>query len=266
MTLELPEADKRPLGRAPLELVVSQVKFDETLAISDSRTILSVHNKLGGRSGFFPHIQESQVQSTEVLMGPAGPAALPTSKTQRGWQLVSDDGAWTATLLPDSLALQTTQYTSWQEDFGPKLSGLIEAVDQAVDISMEQRVGVRYVDRIVLPQVVTPNQWKGLIAPEFLGPVLHDRLGGCIKAALQQIDLDIADGVRGTLRHGPLPPAGRSAACHYVFDTDVYRDGVREFVADDVKKAAYAFHDWAVRIFQQLLTSELYEYLLKEEH
>ena len=257
MPLELPAADKTTLANAPLELVVCQLKFDETVAISDSRTILKVHEGLGGRSGTFPKVQETQVQVTELPIGPAGLAGLPTTKTQKGWQLASEDGAWIATLVPDSLALQATRYSSWEEDFGPRLYALIDAVAGAAGLSMEQRLGVRYVDRITRPEVNTPVDWKHWIVSEMLGAILHPTLGVGVRAAMQQIELDVADGVRCTLRQGTLPDPSRHGAYQYILDTDVFRDGLRRFDVDDVKHAATQFHDAAVRIFQQIVTSDL---------
>jgi uncharacterized protein (TIGR04255 family) len=257
MPLDLPAADKTQLAHAPLELVICQVKFDETVAISDSRTILDVHTRLGGRAGQLSKVQESQVQVMEVPMGPAGPAGLPTTKTHRGWQLASDDGTWTATLLPDSLALQTTAFTSWKEDFGPRLHDLIDAVAEAAKPSMEQRIGVRYVDRIAIPDVHVPGEWDSWIAPELLGPILHARLGPGVRTIMQQVDLDVADDVRCTLRHGAMPDPNRRGMYQYILDADVFREGLRGFSSADVRAAADDFHDAAVKIFQQAITPKL---------
>lgn len=262
MPLDLPAPDKTQLDRSPLALVVCQVRFENVLAVSDSRTMRLVHEALGDRSGPYPRAEPLSDQGVSIQLGAAG-ATTAAQPLQTGWRLRSRDGGWSVALMPSHVALETTAYTTWSDDFRPRLAHLIEATAKHIAPETEQRLGLRYINRITAPPVTRPREWQGHIAPELLGVVLHNRLGPGATAAQQQVDLEVDDGTQCSFRHGFFTDPARNQALTYVLDFDVYREGVSAFDPGDIMTTADAFNTVALQLFQQAITPQLRALLAK---
>lgn len=262
MPLNLPPWERGNLSKSPLTLAVCQVRYEEVLAVSDSRVILSIHRALGGRTGLYPKVERMQEAGIEIQVGPGSVVApaLPLAQSP-GWRLSSQDGRWTVSIMPSHVALETTRYTTWGDDFKVRLAKVLEAVGEHIAPETEQRLGLRYVDRLTEPVVDSPRGWEGLIAPELLGPILHARLGPAMLAAQQQIDLAAEEGIRCSLRHGCFADRTRDGALTYLLDFDVYREGISPFDVDDIRVAADAFNKLNVQLFQQAVTPKMLDLL-----
>lgn len=255
MALELPEPDRSRLPRSPLELVVFQVRFDRHVAISDGRTATRLQQALADRAEGFDQISEVTAGEINVAVGPAGQAVNEARST--GWRF---GGATTAAvLMPDHLALETSAYTTW-EDFAPVLAAIVDATAEVVDPALEQRIGLRYVDRITELSLKTPLDWSRYIREELLGPIRHPQLGPHVLSAHQQVVVDLDGEARCGLRHGPLENTATNAV-DYVLDFDIFRQGGRPFDPDSIKDTAESFHTWALQLFHATVTDELLEYL-----
>lgn len=262
MSLNLPAWDRGNLSKSPLALAVCQVRYDEVIGVTDSRIILDIHKALGGKQGLYPKVERVQEASVEIQLGHGGVVA-PSASTPSppGWRLSSQDERWTVAVMPSYVALETTRYTTWSDDFKVRLADVLDAVQRYISPSTEQRLGLRYVDRITEPIVKSADGWKEFIAPELLGPILHSQLGPAVLASQQQIDLDVGDGIRCSLRHGSFPDKARDGALTYLIDFDIYREGISLFDIEDIKVTADAFNKLNVRLFQQTVTPKLLEKL-----
>ncbi len=260
MSLNLPPPDKTQLPRPPLELAVCQVRFEETHRVSDHRFGLDIHKALDGRNGLYPHIQSRHGQSMNLQVGPGGlsPSVTPL---QAGWQMSSEDESWSVVFMPSSVSLETTKYTTWSADFKPRLAELLRVASRFIDPATEQRLGLRYVDRITEPIVSAPQQWHDYIAPELLGVILHPGIGSAVMAAQQQVQLDLGNDIHSILRHGFVPDPARETALNYALDFDIYREGMRAFDVKDIMEAADGFHQLALQLFQQAIPPKMLAYL-----
>ncbi len=260
MPLDLPEPDKYQLARSPLALVVCQIQYEEILSVSDARFLLQFHQALGGRDGKYPLVDRLQEQQLSVGFGPAGPQST-ASQLQTGAQVLSQDKRWTISVLPTSVAIQTTKYSTWSGEFRERLHEVLDIVGELVSPHTEQRLGLRYVDRIADPSFSTPQNWRGYIVDELLGPILHERLGPAITSSQQQINIDADEDIRCGLRHGFHADTARNGALTYTLDFDVYREGVRAFDTSDIKAAVDTFNRLALQLFQQTVTPRMLEFL-----
>lgn len=259
--LSLPEPDSSRLARSPLQLVVCQVRFEEIPSVADPRIALAIHDRLGGRSGRYPVLEQLKGEQVEVKVGIGGAPISTQQVPMSGWRLLTQDRDWTAALLPGSVALETTNYTTWADDFGPRLSELLAAAAAVIAPTMEQRLGLRYVDLLTEPEVLQPAGWRGHVADELLGPILHPSLGAGVRSAQQQVEFDAGAGIRCTLRHGVLADRSVSKRTNYLLDWDVFREEARPFDAEDLKAAAASFNRLALQLFQQALTPDMFEFL-----
>lgn len=261
--LHLPPPDETQLPNSPLSLAVCQVQFEETLLVNDSRFILELHRLLGGREGAYPQIERVQGSTVDIRLGPDTPQ--PMSLQETGWRLLSKDKHWTISIMPNYAALETSKYTTWSDDFKVRLHQLLDVVANQINPATERRLGLRYIDRLTEPIVQTPQGWDGYIAPELLGPILHEGLGPAVKASQQQIDLGAGDEVQCSLRHGVYSDPTHDGACTYVLDFDVYRNGIRAFDVAEIKATVKSFHELSLQLFQQAITPRLLDFLKRED-
>jgi uncharacterized protein (TIGR04255 family) len=255
--LDLPAPDATRLARSPLELVVCQVRHERRLVVGEGPTALAVHEALGGASGVYPSLDEVAGAEVNVVMG-LGAQNVRETKTS-GWRFASADGAWVITLMPDNFSLETSAYTTWTDDFAPRLSALIDAVAAHVEPTFEQRIGLRYVDRIDELGLTELETWKRYLRPEVLGLVLHPELGPGVRSYQQQLAIELAEGVMAGLRHGPVVEPG--GVVDYQLDYDIFRQGGRAFDAAAIKAAAAQFNMYALQLFHATVRDELLEEL-----
>ncbi len=253
--LVLPEPATAALRHSPLKLVVCQVRVEESPSIADPRVGLEIFDLLGGRKGRYPVLEQFKGEQIGIRVGPNVP--LTTQQTSlNGWRAMSEDRDWVVALLPGSAALETKAYTTWDEDFLPRMEAVLDAVGQVLRPAIQMRIGLRYVDLLNRNEARSPQDWQGRVADHLLGPVLHSAFGSAVVATQQQVDIDLGDGAHCTLRHGTIPSEGGSGV-GYLLDWDVYTEDVRAFDAAAIRERLQGFHTLALQLFQQAITPEL---------
>jgi uncharacterized protein (TIGR04255 family) len=178
-----------------------------------------------------------------------------------GWRLRSDDSRWTVTVMPDHVIVETTKYPGWSEGFRSVLHALVDAVAEHVQPSIEQRLGLRYINSVHIDDGASPIDWKPYIAPSLLGVLGDEAIGPHIKATQQQFVIEVDDKVLCGVRHGIVWDEAANEQPTYVLDFDVYRDRGQPFDADSVKLASDNFNDFALRMFHASITPVLLERL-----
>jgi uncharacterized protein (TIGR04255 family) len=261
MVLNLPSPDRHQLARSPLVLTVCQVRFEQILAVADARVMLGVQEALGGPTGLYPRVDQIKGPSLQVLVSAEGGQESRPLQGVAGWRLQSDDGAWTASVMPDFVALETTRYTTWEADFGPRMSSLLDAVAAHVNPALEERLGLRYVDRLTGLAIREPAHWTRYIAAPLLGVLLHETLGSAVVSTQQQIDLNLGGDVRCILRHGHPTEVDDEGLQTYVLDFDVYRQSARRFDVEGIKDALALFSDAALQLFHESLNRDYLTWL-----
>jgi uncharacterized protein (TIGR04255 family) len=257
--LALPDPEAHTLASPPLQLVVCQVRHDRNLAVADGNRILAISEQLGS----YPRLEEMAQQEIGVIVGPTGPSSLARGGEQKGWRLRSEDGAWTVALLPDFFALECTGYTKWSE-FRHRLSILVEAVLSHLKPTVELRLGLRYLDRIAVPAVKDPSDWRGYINERLLGPVLDDSLGPAVGSLEQLVQLQGPGDTQVLLRHGTQydPQAGNWP---YLLDTDCFRNESRRLGTASLLSGADELHKLVQQMFHASITPELHKLLMNGE-
>ena len=256
MPLQLPDPDRTQLPRSPLDLVVCQVRFEPQPHVSQASLALAFHETLGGGEGRYPRLESVQAQALNVTLGPGAPPAATQSQAASGWRYQSADGRWIVSLMPDHVALETTRYTDWEE-FRDRMHELLDASGEHVAPGVEQRLGLRYIDRIAEVDARSPRDWEPYLVRELLGLVVHDGLGSAVTTARQQLLLDLNEGYSCAFAHGFIP--GEQERLNYLLDYDLFREGGRAFSADGVKEALEILSEDALKLFQASITQALYD-------
>lgn len=259
MNLRLPEPDGERLPRSPLELVVCQIRFDHRAQVEDSTVALAVHEQLGGTDGPYPLLEPIQGQQL-VVSGGLGVEPQTEQHSSRGWRIASESGEWVITLMSDHVGLETTKFTTWEDDFLPRLREMVEATAHHLQPVIEQRLGLRFVDRIEELGLDSIVAWSDYIAPEFLGPIVHPELGPAVSGLGQQLVLRVDEQLRAAIRSGPISDRD-DGRVDYLLDYDIFRQGGRPFSANEVIATAAKLNSCAHQLFQVSITEKLLNFL-----
>lgn len=262
MALTLPDPDASRLPNSPLELALCQIRFSKRLSVTEPGAALAFHKELGGEQGEYPRLEEVEAEEVRVSGG-RGQKPSAESQTTRGWRIVSEQGDWIVNLMPDYVSLETTAYTTWDGDFRPRLEEMVRATVANVGPDVEQRLGLRYIDKIRELGLRSIREWSDYIVPELLGPIMHEDLGPAIAEANQKLLIEVDREIRAGVRHGPVKDAAQGTV-DYQLDYDVFRNGVREFDAEGVLDAADRFNRTALQLFYASMTEKLISFMRGE--
>jgi uncharacterized protein (TIGR04255 family) len=255
----LPAADTALLGNAPLEVAIIEVRFTSTSSGFSATEATAIRDELDRATGMdFSSIQPAQQRTVQVDLGAEG--AAMTEGQFDGWQISSTAGTSMVTLMPESVVLQTTDYVRWRTSIREPLEVLLAAVVRVTQPTLIQRIGLRYVDRFQDRSCNSVADWVGKIDGALLGPVQNTVFGHRLRAAQQQLEIEIDAHHGAILRHGPIhDPSGSSV--DYLLDLDVFRHVAGAFDTSDVVDAAERLNRSALSLFQASIEHEYLESL-----
>jgi uncharacterized protein (TIGR04255 family) len=156
-----------PLKNPPVYLTLAQVRFNPILKLADFLPSIQESFRHAG----YPDFDRQHIISIQ-LTAQEGQPPTPTPVQQERFQLGNVDKTHTFILDGQSLTLQSTNYGQFETFSACLLEGL-SIVHGAVKLAFTERVGLRYLDR-VMPQ-------PGETIEQFLVEQVHglnSRLGG----------------------------------------------------------------------------------------
>lgn len=266
MPMTLPALDDRPLSRSPLAVAVFQVRFEQNLSVGAGDTGLRVHDQLGGPDGRYVRVEPVQLITGAVQVTPLGISQVPSSNMpSRGFKMTNEDGTLFMSLMPDFVSMDNTAYTGWKEDFRERIYEVLSAVAEQVNPRVEERVGLRYVNRIMEPEVSVPADFRGLISDGLLGVTADDFWSAGVTGSQQQLEIDVSDGIQCVLRHGTLSRPNGIGLDGYLLDIDVFRAKPRRFNVESIIETCDKLNEAATAIFQGSLTPSYLARLRKAE-
>jgi len=236
-----------PLERAPLVRVIAQVRFPLVVAIEQRDFVAPFQEAIRSK---YPVLRQEQTRG--VLVSQAGVAPVPA---QTAWRFGDVQSHWRVSLAPDFLALETTAYTS-RSDFLARLREVVVALDNHIEPKVIDRLGVRYIDRIVGAPV---GNIVKLVRPEIRGITGTPAASHAVHALSES--MFTLDGSRVLARWGLLP-AGATVdpsaieptnEPSWILDIDMFSSESMpfavDFVVDNTRQFAervYTFFRWAV--------------------
>lgn len=130
---------RRPLlEHSPLVLTLCEIRFSPVLAIDQHVTAIQDHLRING----FPDYSVATQQ--QIQFGGGGVQLQPSLR----WSFASADKKRVMTLTTSSIALQVTDYRTF-EDFQEPLRLVVDVLSREVQPSYADRIGLRYVDAVV---------------------------------------------------------------------------------------------------------------------
>ncbi|MFC9637815.1 TIGR04255 family protein [Streptomyces mirabilis] len=247
------EPEDRRLSRAPVVLVVCQVRHETEYAASDASRALKIRSALDWPT----ELSENLVQGFNLAVGQFTGLSASQVPSIRSWQLKTPDGAWTVSLQPDHFSIETTQYNGWSE-FRSRLSQLAAAVGEHIAPALEHRIGLRYVNQITHPDVRRPADWRSYISEELFQEKLYESLDDGFRAAMQVIEATPSADHSMIIRHGLQ--LGQTEELTYVLDNDSARQGSRPFEVQSILETVDVLHVNELRAFEMGTTATLRDY------
>lgn len=156
-----------PLKNPPVYLTLAQVRFNPILKLADFLPAIQESFRHAG----YPDFSRQQLISIQLTVQDGQPPA-PTPVQQERFQFGNVEKTHTFILDGQSLALQSTNYGQFETFSACFLKGL-EIIHDAVNLAYTERVGLRYLDRVMPQAEETIDQY---LAEQVHG--LTSRLGG----------------------------------------------------------------------------------------
>lgn len=113
-----------------------------------------------------PVMRTQQISSQRIDFGPSGP--VTQVQTEDHPKYFDRKMTVAASLLSGSTVVETTQYPGWEE-FRTLILKVCDARNHVSPIDGIERIGLRYIDEIRIPNTETPD-WSAYLAPSLLGP------------------------------------------------------------------------------------------------
>jgi uncharacterized protein (TIGR04255 family) len=183
-----------PLRNAPLVRVIAQVRFPVIASIDNRGFIASFQEALRDA---YPVLRPEMTQG--FVVGLQGVTPAPS---QMIWRFRDVQGHWRVSLAPDFVALETTAYVS-RSDFLTRLHGALRALHEHIGPKIIDRVGLRYIDRILIDGV---GDIATLVRQEVIG-ILATPMATAAQQALSE-SLFVVPNTHAQLlaRWGQVPP------------------------------------------------------------
>ncbi len=239
-----------PLPKAPLVRVIAQVRFPLIVAIEKRDFIAPFQEAIRKR---YPVLRQEHTQN--VLLTPNG---IAPSGPHTAWRFADLDDTWRVSLTSDFLALDTGAYTS-RADFFERLKDVLSALNEHVQPSVIDRLGVRYVDRVIGPPL---NNIRNLIRPEVRG-MLGTDTEQYVQSALTESMFTVGN-AQVLARWGYLPKGATTDPSaivpadepSWILDVDMSRMGQRAFVTEQIVSEAKQYAERIYAIFRWVVTPE----------
>lgn len=156
-----------PLKNPPVYLTLAQVRFNPILKLSDFLPGIQETFRQAG----YPDFERQSIISIQINAHDGQPPT-PTPVQQERFQLGNVEKTHAFILEGQSLTLQSTDYGHFDAFSGCFLGGL-KIVDDAVKLAFTERIGLRYLDRVMPKAGETVEQY---LVDQVQG--MNSRLGG----------------------------------------------------------------------------------------
>ena len=259
MHLVLSEPDRTPLRNGPLNLAACEIKFDDAQKRLGSKDIFRYRDALNRSAVAYGELTQVRRNQMTLQLGMMGGAGFSDETQAVGWRLSTRDQAWAVMLFNDSVALENRKYEGWGESFRPRLLAAVAGAIDAFGPEIETRIGLRYVNVFSNENASSPAYWSERLQPAFAGPLIS-QLGLGVVQMNSTTRLHFGD-AESVINFAIQPDVNRANKYALVFDIDVFRQGAREFIFNEMIEMADLLNTRALQIFQSIITPEFREEL-----
>jgi uncharacterized protein (TIGR04255 family) len=248
----LPHYERVVFGKAPLRLVVGQIRFPALFRFAEKPFLAPFQ---GAIQRDYPRA----AQENQVALRFSGKGMEQAGESL--WRFSDREGNWSAVLGETALTLESRRYTT-VTDFLERFERLLRAAREHLGIEERLRLGFRFINEIRDPGATKLTDFSQLLNARFVGfGGAAELLDGEVDQAFHDIRSRRPDGVF-VIRHGLLsgttveprsgdPPLDRGP--FYLIDLDYFdeREGPLDVAAtlDQMRlynETIYQFFRWAL--------------------
>lgn len=220
------DLEEIPLAASPLETVIFQVQFPGSL--SKLKQALATERLQGLLVDDFPYAEKQRGMSWTFQPG------LPPMQEAGSefWNLSSADRNVTASFGGESVSVVTRSYSSRDEFLG-LVRRVLTAVKEAGSPPAVSRIGVRYIDRVVMSEGGA-REWLSTLSEPSRGvlAVIDEADVECVPLFIQQLVYKWREGPQLQGRWGVLPKGAVIDPNMKVHDTETWFLDIDTFVED----------------------------------
>ena len=252
------------LPRAPLERVISEIRFGTILGIRNPERVVVFHEML---NGLYPYLNKEIVQSIKLF----GSNETEDIHNNIIWRITdySKNPQWKVSLGEDFVALETTKYTN-RNDFIDRLSKVLKAVESTFAPPEAIRLGLRYIDRLTDEAV---DSITDFLQPELLGiyqPAgkLNKLLNSSVISQISEVQFYVSENSRLNARWGLVPINSTDGnntikalnEPSWVIDLDMITNQTIPFISNDLVEVTAEFSENIYGLFRQMVTEDFIRY------
>lgn len=248
VTFDEEEWPRLRFARNPLKVVVAQVRYPTTHALGDPAVHAAIQRAVAGsHPKSLPPVQEVTFAVT-----PQGPTTAQVE--QSAVRFGDDQDRSIIAIGPGMASFETTDYRGW-EHFEPEFVRVLELVVQYGAPTQVSRLGIRYVDELLVDELVGISDWAGVLSERVLGTADSLARDPRVTETMQRTSIRIGDDVVN-VRNGYLrrPGDDGNESSVYVLDADISRDGARPWDSTTLVADANRYRLWMRNIFGRSLT------------
>jgi len=192
--MTLPSYKRVLFGKAPLRLVVGQVRFPLLFRFNEKPFLAPFQEAI---QPSYPRAVQEQQAAVKFSGGGI------ESKAEALWRFTDREGSWSVVLGEAALTLETRRYMSI-DDFIERFGKLLQAAVEHLRIEDRSRLGLRFINEMRSASATSLSDWSALLNPQFVGfggaPKLLD---GTVAHAFSEIQSQRDNGML-VIRHGLL--------------------------------------------------------------
>ena len=238
------------LDRTHLEAAVAEVRFTTNADLSEQDAI-SIWQELGEDS--FPVFAKHVQNVVKLTLGPQG--ASQVTEEQHGWLLADADRTTWITLLPSTLVVQTNAYSRYSTSLGGPLRTVLSIFARVTGASAIQRLGLRFINKLVDPHATSPEFWSSHIRADFAGPIAG-KLGGLVRGQHQQVQLELDTTAAALIQSGVFSELDAPGRFGFLIDLDVFREQSFTYEEEHCSNLVRQLNRTALALFAHVLSDE----------
>jgi len=244
------------LERTHVEAAVAEVRFVSDHSELPESVATVVWEAFGTED--FPIFEPANQVMVTLTITPEGPQQA--QQAQQGWLLATSDRATAVTLLPATVIVQTRNYSRYSTSLGKPLAKVLELFTAATGVTLIQRLGLRYINRLAEKDATTPAFWRDHIREPFAGP-LNGTVANLVSGVHQQVQLKLAETAGARIQCGVFeePQVGVPAPSpnyNYLVDLDVFREQATPYDATMSANMVRQLNRTALALFATVLSDQ----------
>lgn len=180
------------------------------------------------------------------------------------WNYKTQDGKVTVELKADFLVVNFKKYVNML-DLKEKVATILEAFFSSYEVTQIERLGLRYVDRIVLPEDTSLFDWSRYLKQNLIKNLDFIEDKNQLRRAMQSFELSLENDTNLNFKCGIFNSwyPDRLLQKEFFLDTDCYTQIA--FSKTDINNKLDKFHEICSKFFEDSITQEFRDEVLNAQ-